>query len=69
MPERFSDDEIRGLSRAYLDDEPLRCPRCRVELDRRPVPPRPDVSYVRDRLWVVCPSCHRSLVLDRREAR
>lgn len=37
-------------------------------MDRREVPPRPDVSYVRDRVWVVCPRCHAAAVLDRREA-
>lgn len=69
MPESFTDAEIRALSQAYLDAAELRCPRCSVALDRRPVPPRPDISYVRDRLWLVCPSCHRTAVLDRREAR
>jgi len=67
MPHAFSHDETHALGRALLAGEPLACPRCVVPLDLRPVPPRPDVSYVRDRIWVNCPSCHRTAVLDRRE--
>lgn len=67
MPEAFTHDEIHGLGRALEAEQELRCPRCAVPLDRRAVPPRRDVSYVRDRVWVVCPTCHRTAVLDRRE--
>jgi hypothetical protein len=65
--ERFSDDEHTTLHRSFLRGERLDCPVCGAELDRQPVRPRPDVSYVRDRLWVSCPSCRRSTILDRRE--
>lgn len=41
------------------------CPRCEGRLDVRPVPPRSDVAYVRDRILLVCNGCGRSLVLDR----
>ena len=43
------------------------CPDCAVVMDTRGVPPRQDVSYVRRRLILTCPSCRRSLVLDRKE--
>lgn len=69
MPEGFSDIECAALFERLTADEPLACPRCHVPLDRREVLPRTDVSYVRDRVWVTCPSCHRSAVLDRRESR
>jgi hypothetical protein len=36
-------------------------------MDRRGVPPRAEVSYVRDRVWLVCRKCHRSAVFDRRQ--
>jgi hypothetical protein len=62
----FTDAETRELGRAFLANGPLLCPRCLVLLDRRRVPPRRDVSYVRDRLWLVCPTCRRTAVLDRR---
>ena len=41
------------------------CPRCGAPLDTWPVPPREDVSYVRDRVWLVCSPCASSVVLDR----
>jgi hypothetical protein len=44
--------------------ETPRCPRCGGGLDRREVPPRPDVAYVRNRLLIVCNGCGRSVVLD-----
>ena len=69
MPDSFNADERHALERAFREGQDLDCPRCTVALDRRPVPPRREVSYVRDRLWLVCPSCHRTVVLDRREAR
>jgi ribosomal protein S27AE len=67
MPHSFTGEETKELTRAFLAQGSLLCPRCGVPMDARPVPPRPDVSYVRDRLWLVCPRCHRTVVLDRRE--
>jgi hypothetical protein len=69
MPESFTEQEGHRLGEALAAGRPLTCPRCDVALDRREVPPRRDVSYVRDRLWLVCPVCHRTIVLDRSEAR
>jgi hypothetical protein len=40
------------------------CPRCAVELLPREVQRPRQVSYVRDRIWWVCPGCRRSIVLD-----
>ncbi|MFP3948460.1 MAG: hypothetical protein ACOC8K_01850 [Gemmatimonadota bacterium] len=45
--------------------EAIDCPRCGAPLERREVPPRSDVSYVRERIWLLCASCGRSGVLDR----
>jgi len=67
MREPFSPDEARALAGALAEGRPLTCPRCSTPLDRRTVPPRRDVSYVRDRVWLVCPGCHSTGVLDRRE--
>jgi hypothetical protein len=69
MREPFFPDEVRAIARALAEGRPLTCPRCSTALDRRPVPPRRDVAYVRDRIWVVCPGCHSTGVLDRRESR
>jgi len=60
----YSPEEITQLGVEAREGAPLSCPHCLVPLDRRPVPPRADVSYVRDRVWVTCPSCQSSVVLD-----
>lgn len=67
MPGSYTHEEIHALAQGAAAGAPLVCPRCTVALDRRPIPPRRDVSYVRDRLWLVCPSCHRTAVVDHRE--
>jgi len=67
MRQPFSPDEARALAADLEGGRPLLCPRCSTPLDRHPVPPRRDVSYVRDRLWLVCPRCHATGVLDHRE--
>ena len=56
------------IERALRAGDELTCPRCGAALDLRPVPPRTDVSYVRDRLLVLCSSCHGTHVLDRKHA-
>ena len=53
------------IENAFRTGDLLTCPRCRTSLDVRSVPPRADVSYVRDRLLVVCSSCHSTHVLDK----
>jgi hypothetical protein len=40
------------------------CPACGAELSVRDVEPPRDVSYVRRRLWVLCPSCKRTGAVD-----
>ena len=65
--ERFAPEDRRHLTKALKAGEELVCPRCQGGLDRREVRPRADVSYVRDRVWVTCPTCHLSTVLDHRE--
>ena len=62
----FTDEELHALRDALSAGRSPSCPRCRIPLDRVEVPPRSDVSYVRDRIWLTCPQCHRTAVLDRR---
>ncbi|HET9947905.1 MAG TPA: hypothetical protein VFQ22_03150 [Longimicrobiales bacterium] len=64
-PGRFDPAQLRALAAALERGYPLHCPVCSARLDEWPVPPRPDVSYVRDRLLLVCSSCGRSATLDR----
>jgi uncharacterized protein with PIN domain len=56
----------RQLEQALRDGRPLRCPSCDVEVSARDVPAPREVSYVRHRVWVLCPGCRRSASLDRR---
>ena len=60
----FSRLELAELRERRRQGAPLRCPRCQVELEARPVPRPPGVSYVRRRTWHLCPRCGRSAVLD-----
>jgi len=66
VPERFTPEQERRLADEVREGGPTACPACGGPLDQRPIPPRSDVSYVRDRVWLVCPACRRSAVLDRR---
>ena len=45
------------------------CPRCGGVLSDRRVQPPDAVPYVRDRVWLTCEGCRRSVVLDRRRFR
>ena len=65
-PEAFTHQQVRELERDVRTGTRPYCPVCAVPLDDRAVPPREDVSYVRDRIWLVCPTCKRSTVVDRR---
>ena len=67
MPHAFTHPEIQSLIRAFAGGGAMSCPRCQGPLDRREVAPRPDVSYVRHRVWISCPRCGAAKVLDRRE--
>ena len=66
-PSAFTRDQLAALAVVVWKGGQPVCPVCAVALDEQAVPPRTDVSYVRDRVWLVCPSCHRTAVLDRRE--
>jgi hypothetical protein len=61
----YTPDERRALERRLARGERV-CPRCGTVLEARDVPPRREVSYVRDRIWLVCGGCGASIVLDRR---
>ncbi len=67
LPRPFNAEQTAGLARTFWAGKPPHCPECGTRLDERSVPPRADVSYVRNRVWLVCPACHRTAVIDRRE--
>lgn len=64
MTGAYTAAERRGLEAALRDGRPLRCPQCDVTLSAQPVEKTPEVSYVRHRVWVLCPSCRRTASLD-----
>jgi ribosomal protein S27AE len=65
MAQPYSPDERHRLEHGIARGERL-CPRCGGALDVRDVPPRSEVSYVRDRVWLLCGACGGSVVMDRR---
>ena len=66
-PDAYTPAERQILAESLRLGAPVKCPRCGSPLDEWPVPPRQDVSYVRDRIWLVCGPCSRSVVLDRHD--
>ena len=64
-PDRFTPAETRALEVEARDGSATKCPHCAIPMDQQAVPPRQDVSYVRDRILLVCPECRRTHVLDR----
>jgi len=68
-PDAFDAADEDALARALRAGSEVTCPRCGTAVDVWPVPPREDVSYVRDRVRLVCPSCRRTAVLERRDLR
>ena len=61
----YTAQETAALEARRAAGRPLRCPACETELDAREIAPSEAVSYVRRRLVVVCPACHRHGALDR----
>jgi hypothetical protein len=61
----YTPEERRTLEQRLARGERV-CPRCGTALEVRDVPPSRAVSYVRDRVWLVCGGCGASVVLDRR---
>lgn len=62
----YTPEEEGRIVEALRSGDPPDCPRCGDRLEPRDVPPRPEVAYVRDRLWLACPGCRRGFVVDRR---
>jgi hypothetical protein len=66
VPANFTTQEEQELEAAMARRETPSCPRCSGAFTLQSVPPRSDVPYVRDRIWLVCEGCGRSALLDRR---
>jgi hypothetical protein len=64
--EGISPQEEVGLREDLREGRTPRCPRCDGPLHVTALPPRSDVSYVRDRIHLHCRACRLRFVLDRR---
>jgi hypothetical protein len=64
MEAGYSAQQREQLAAALRARAPLACPACATALSAQPVEPRPDVSYVRHRVWLMCPACKRSASFD-----
>jgi hypothetical protein len=62
----YSREEEERLLASLRKGLPPECPRCGARLSDQRVPPRGELPYVRDRVWLVCSACRRSVVIDRR---
>jgi hypothetical protein len=65
--EGFRREEATRVRASWATGAAVVCPRCDIVLDPSPVPPRSDVSYVRDRVILVCRSCGGSTAVERRD--
>ena len=65
MAKQFESHEVDRIRAALTDGADVDCPRCGGRFDRTDVPPRTDVPYVRDRIWLICATCGAGLIVDR----
>jgi uncharacterized protein with PIN domain len=56
--------ERRALARALARGESPGCPTCGAPVTLQEVERPANVSYVRHRVWVLCPSCKRTGAVD-----
>lgn len=63
-PAGYTASQRRAIAAELDDGRAPVCPACGTALSIRPVAPDASVSYVRQRVWVLCPSCRRSAGID-----
>jgi uncharacterized protein with PIN domain len=66
MSSSYDATQRRTLEAALRAHEPLQCPVCHVALTSHTVAAPAEVSYVRHRVFVICPQCKRSAGLEQR---
>jgi DNA-directed RNA polymerase subunit RPC12/RpoP len=64
MTEPYDAAQRRALAAALGDGRKPRCPACGGRVLVQTVEPRPEVSYVRHRAWVLCLDCRRTATVD-----
>ena len=66
MTHSFTPEEERTLQLELADGSTPLCPRCGTPLGITPIPPKPEVAYVRTRAILQCRSCNLRCVVDRK---
>ena len=67
MTERaqYDADEQRRLRETFAAGGAVECPRCAVPMNRRAIGGGSfGLGYARQREWLICPRCHRSVLFD-----
>jgi len=64
---QFTVAEERGVREAYARDGHADCPRCTVGMQAKALGGGSfGLGYARRREWLLCPTCHRSVLFDLR---
>ena len=64
---QFSEDEQRALRQRAAEGAALVCPRCDVAMTARQIGGGSfGLGYARQREWLMCPRCRRSVMFDRK---
>ena len=62
---RFTSAEEKGMRETVQSGEIPRCPRCAVLMTQRPIGGGSfGLGYHRQREWLLCPQCRRSVIFD-----
>jgi hypothetical protein len=62
---QFTVAEERGVREAYARDGHADCPRCTVRMQAKALGGGSfGLGYARRREWLLCPTCHRSVLFD-----
>lgn len=66
-PASYTSEEEVAVRRAVVDGERPICPRCGVVMTSRSIGGGSfGLGYARQREWLICSSCHRSVIFDRK---
>ena len=66
MTDFFTPEEERNLQLELAGGSTPLCPRCGSPMGTPPVPPKPEVAYVRTRAILQCRPCNLKCVVDRK---
>ena len=62
---QFTEDEQRGMREAFATGNPVRCPRCDGVMSARAIGGGSfGLGYARQREWLMCSRCKRSVMFD-----